>query len=211
MWERHPFSLPILLWDIPSIGGGIDGAMQWFDVYDCTKLLSAYIWQPSNGNLWLWVMQWITHLGGNSRVPKTVRHITSLHRICPKLLIESSTSRLEYQTSLCRPTVELFGSSPIQLEPQTSVRWPTLKQFSLSPSRLEYQASVRWMSMKLFGSSTSYLSFDRRRNCWLISQPSVLWPAQPLTTHIRPLQKLKCRQLSAPPKTRIATMSSLSY
>ena len=31
----------------------------------------------------------------NSRVPKAVRHGTSLHRICPKLLIDSSTSRLE--------------------------------------------------------------------------------------------------------------------
>ena len=28
----------------------------------------------------------------NSRVPKTVRHGTSLHRICPKLLIDSSPS-----------------------------------------------------------------------------------------------------------------------
>ena len=28
----------------------------------------------------------------NSRVPKTVRYGTSLHRICPKLLIDSSPS-----------------------------------------------------------------------------------------------------------------------
>ena len=31
----------------------------------------------------------------NYRVPKTVRHGTSLHRICPKLSIDSSPSRLE--------------------------------------------------------------------------------------------------------------------
>ena len=31
----------------------------------------------------------------NSRVPKTVRHITYFNRICPKLLIDSSPSRLE--------------------------------------------------------------------------------------------------------------------
>ena len=59
----------------------------------------------------------------NSRVPKTVRHGTSLHRICPKLLIDSSpsslepidlsSSRLESQTSVLRPTAKLFGSSHI--------------------------------------------------------------------------------------------------
>ena len=31
----------------------------------------------------------------NSRVPKTVRYGTSLHRICPKLLIDSSPIRLD--------------------------------------------------------------------------------------------------------------------
>ena len=31
----------------------------------------------------------------NSRVPKTVRHGTSLHRICPKLLIDSSPIHLK--------------------------------------------------------------------------------------------------------------------
>ena len=36
----------------------------------------------------------------NSCVPKTMRHGTSLHRICPKLLINSSPSQLEYQTSV---------------------------------------------------------------------------------------------------------------
>ena len=49
----------------------------------------------------------------NSRVPKTVRHGTSLHRICPKLLIDSIPSRLESQTSVRQPTAKLFGSSPI--------------------------------------------------------------------------------------------------
>ena len=73
----------------------------------------------------------------NSRVPKTVRHGTSLHRICPKLLIDSSPCRLKSQTSVCWPTVKLFGSSIIQLDSQTSVRRPTLKLFGSSPSRLE--------------------------------------------------------------------------
>ena len=69
---------------------------------------------------------------------------------------------LEYQTSVRRPTLKIFGSSPSWLKSQTSVRRPTLKQFVSSPSRL---------------------SFDQRRKCWLTSQPSVLWPSQPLMTH----------------------------
>ena len=101
----------------------------------------------------------------NSRVPKTVRHGTSLHRICPKLLIDLSPSQLESQTSFLRPTAKLFGSSPIRLESQASVRRPMLKLFSSSPSRLESPASVRRPSLKLFGSSPSHLSFDQRRNC----------------------------------------------
>ena len=70
----------------------------------------------------------------NSHAPKTVRHGTSLHRICPKLLIDSSPSQLESQTSFLRPTAKLFGSSPIRLESQASVRRPTLKLFDSSPS-----------------------------------------------------------------------------
>ena len=99
----------------------------------------------------------------NSHVPKTVRHGTSFHIICPKLLIDSSPSRLYSQTPVRQSTVKLFGSSPIQLESQASVRQPLLKLFCLSPS---------------------HLSFDRHRNCWLTYQPSVLWPSQPLTTHV---------------------------
>ena len=38
----------------------------------------------------------------NSCVPKTVRHGTSLHIICPKLLIDSSPSRMESQKSVCQ-------------------------------------------------------------------------------------------------------------
>ena len=120
----------------------------------------------------------------NSRVPEIVRHRTSLHRICPKLLIESIPSHLESQTSVRRPTVKLFGSSPIRPESQASVRRPTLKLFGAIPSRLESQASVRRPSLKLFGLSPSRLSFNRCRNCWLTSQPSFLWPYQPLTTHV---------------------------
>ena len=99
----------------------------------------------------------------NSRVPKTMRHRTFLHIICSKLLIGSIPSRLESQTCVRLPTVKLFGSSPNQLESQVSVCWP---------------------SMKIFGSSPIRLFFDRRRNCWLASQPSVLRPSQPLTTHV---------------------------
>ena len=120
----------------------------------------------------------------NSRVPKTVRHRTSLHRICLKLSIDSSPSQLESQTSICWPMVKLFGLSPIWLESQASVRQLLLKLSGSSPSRLESQASVRRPSLKLFGSSPSRLSFNQRRNCWLTSQMSVPWPSQPLTTHI---------------------------
>ena len=120
----------------------------------------------------------------NSCVPKTVRHWTSLHRIYPKLPIDSIPSRLEYQTSVCRQTVKLFGSSPVRLNSQASVRQLTLKLFGFSPSWLESQASVRRQSLKLFGSSPSRLSFDRRRNCWLTSQLSVLRPSQTLTNYV---------------------------
>ena len=113
----------------------------------------------------------------NYRVSKTVRHGSSLHIICPKLLtrvpdvclstdsetIDLSPSRLEYQMSVLRPTLKLFGSILSRLDSRTSVHRPTLK---------------------LFGSSPIHLSFDRRRNCWLTSQPSVLRPSQPLITHV---------------------------
>ena len=80
----------------------------------------------------------------NSPVPKTVRHGTSLHIICPKLLIGSSPSRLKS-----------IDSSPSRLESQTSVRRPTVKIFGSSPIRLESQASVHRPTLKLFGSSRS--------------------------------------------------------
>ena len=130
----------------------------------------------------------------NSRVPKTVRHGTSLHRICLKLLIDLSTirldsidsspSRLESQTSVRRPTAKLFGSNPVRLKSQASVFQPTLKLFGSSPSQLESPASVCRPLLKLFDSSPRRLSFDRRRNCWLTSQPSVPRLPQPLTTHV---------------------------
>ena len=101
----------------------------------------------------------------NPRVPKTARHGTSLHIICPKLSIDSSPSRIESQTSVSRPTVKLFGSSPIRLESQTSVRRPTLTLFGSSPSRLESQASIRRPLLKLFESIPSRPSFDQHRNC----------------------------------------------
>ena len=135
-----------------------------------------------------------TSNSGNSCVPKTVRHGTSLHIIYPKLLIDLSTSRLESintspiwlesQTSVRLLTAKLFGSSPIRLESQASVRLTTLKLFGSNPSRLESSASVRQLSLKLFGSIPKRLSFGRRRNCWLTSQLSVPWPEQPLTTHV---------------------------
>ena len=83
----------------------------------------------------------------NCRVPKTLRHGTSLHRICPKLLIDSSTRRIESQMYVRQPTAKLFGSSPIRIESQASVHRPTLKLFGSSPSRLESPASVRRPSL----------------------------------------------------------------
>ena len=81
----------------------------------------------------------------NSRVPKTVRHGTSLHIIYPKVLIDSSPIRLESQTSARRPTLKLFGSSS---------------------SWLDYQVPLCRPSLKLFGSGPSHMSFYRRRKCW---------------------------------------------
>ena len=113
----------------------------------------------------------------NSCVPKTVRHGSSLHRICPKLLT--------WVPDVCPSTdAETIDSSSSRLKSQTSVRRPTLKPFGLSPSRLEYWTSVRQPTVKLFGSSPSCMSFDRHRNCWLTSHPSVFRPSQPLMTHV---------------------------
>ena len=115
--------------------------------------------------------------GFNSRVPKTVRHGTSLHRICPKLLT--------WVPDVCPSTnTETIDSSPSQLESQTSVRQPTLKLFGSSPSQFESRTSFRRPKLKLFGSSPIRLSFDWRRNCWLTSQTSVLRPLQPLMTQV---------------------------
>ena len=80
----------------------------------------------------------------NFLVPKTVRHGTSLHIICPILLIDSSPSRLKS-----------IYSSPRRLKSQTSVRRPTAKLFGSIPIRLESQASARRPMLKLFGSSPS--------------------------------------------------------
>ena len=120
----------------------------------------------------------------NSRVPTTMGHRSSLHRIRPKLFIDLSPSRLESQPSVRQPTLKLFGSSPSQPESQTYVCRPSLKLFGSSPIRLESQASVRKQTLKLFGSSPSCLSFDWRRNCQLTSHPSVLQPSQILFTHV---------------------------
>ena len=160
-------------------------------------------WIPSNGLYGFWVTPGLVVLAHplpvtvyhvNSHVPKTVRYETSLHRIFPKLLINSnpsklesidlSPSQLESQTSVCRPTEKLFSSSPILFESQASVRRPTLKLFGLSHSRLESSSSVRRPFLKLFGLRPSRLSFNWRKNCWLASQPSVPRPSQPLTTHV---------------------------
>ena len=72
-------------------------------------------------------------LGGcvNSRVPKTVRHRSSFHRLCPKLLTRFP--------DVCPSTnAETIDSSPSQLESQTSVRRSTLKLFGSIPSRLSF-------------------------------------------------------------------------
>ena len=110
-------------------------------------------------------------LSVNYRVPKTVRHGTSLQRIFPKMFIDSSPSQLESQTSVRQVTVKLFGSSSIQIESQRSVCWPTLKLFGSSPHWLESQASVRWPSTVA-------------ETIWLESQSSVIWLTQKLLTHI---------------------------
>ena len=135
----------------------------------------------------------------NYRVPKTVRHGTSLHRICPKLSIDSSPSQLESQTSVRRPTEKLFGSSPIRLESQASVCWPTLKLFSSSPSRLDSPASVHLPSLKLFGSSPSRLSFDQHRNFWIAYHPYVILLSQPLTTHVLDVCRPPVTETKMPP------------
>ena len=87
----------------------------------------------------IWMVMCVPILTVNSSVPTTMRHGSSLHRICPKLLIDLS---------------------PSQIESQTSVRRPTLKLFGLSLSRLEFQASVRQLTLTLFCSSPSRLSFN---------------------------------------------------
>ena len=93
-----------------------------------------------------------------SRAPTTVRHGSSFHRICLKLLTRVP--------DVCPFTdAKTIDSSPSRLESQTSVRQPTLKIFGSSPSRLKSQTSVCRTTLKLFGSSPSRLSFDRRRNC----------------------------------------------
>ena len=109
----------------------------------------------------------------NSCIPKIVRHGTSLHRICPKLLInsspirlesiDSSPSQLEPQTFFRRPTAKLFGSSHIRLESQVYVRRPTLKLIGSRHSQLESSSSVRRPSLNPFGSSPRLLSFGQRR------------------------------------------------
>ena len=65
-------------------------------------------------------------------------------------------------------------------------------------------------------SRTRHLSFNGRRNYWLTSQTSVLRPPQLLMTHVPDVcpptvTETKCCHLSAPSKTRIEIMSSLSY
>ena len=130
---------------------------------------STYLTNFESTSLWYFVAQcffankYIYDPPVNSRVPKTARHGIHLHRICPKLLIDLIPNRLKSQAS---------------------IRWLTRKLFGSSPSRIESLAPVCGPSLKLFGSSTRRLSFNRRRNCWLTSQPSVPQPSQPLTTHV---------------------------
>ena len=124
--------------------------------------------------LWRSIKFW-TIRSVNYRVPKTVRHGTSLHRICPKLLIDSSPSgfesidsslsQLESQTSVWRPTAKLFGLSCIRLDSQASVRQPTLKLIGSSHSRLKSTSFIRRPSLKPFSSSLRRLSCDRRGTC----------------------------------------------
>ena len=59
-----------------------------------------------------------------------------------------------------------------------------MKLFGSSPSGVESQASVCRPTLKLFGSSSSCMFFKRRRNCWLKSHLSIIWPSQPLMTHV---------------------------
>ena len=161
----------------------------------------------------------------NSLVPKTVRHGTSLQRICPKLFIDSSTirlesidlspSRLKLQKSVLRPTAKIFGSSPIQLKSQVYVRRPILKLIGSSHSRLESAASVRQTSLNPFGSSPRGLSFKWHITGWIKSWPSVPQPSQPLTTHTLDVCHLPVIETKYSPnvctlKTRIETTPSLS-
>ena len=147
-------------------------------IISCITLQCPYTYVQPNyilvgGEYQIWSPLYYYVCNVNSRVPKTVRHRTSFHIICPKLLIDSSPSQLES-----------IYSSPTRLKSQASIRRPTLKLFGSSPSRLKSPASVCRLLLKLFGSSPSCPSFDRGKNFWLTSELSVPRPLQPLTTHI---------------------------
>ena len=101
----------------------------------------------------------------------------------------TTKTSVKSQTSFCHPTQKLLTRVP-EVCPSTDV--------------------------ETIDSSTSSLSFDRRRNDWLTSQPSVHRPLLLLMTHVPDvcpptITETKCCNLSAPSKTRIAIMSSLSY
>ena len=97
----------------------------------------------------------------NSRVPKTVRHGTSLHRICPKLLIDSSPSRLES-----------IDSSPRRLSVDRRQKYLARVLFDLSPRRLSVDRRWNDSAQVLVDSSPQRLSVDRRGN-YLARVPGV--------------------------------------
>ena len=128
-------------------------------IISCITLQCPYTYVQPNyilvgGEYQIWSPLYYYVCNVNSRVPKTVRHRTSLHIICPKLLIDSSPSRLKS-----------IDSSPSQLESQMSVHQPTAKLFGSITIQIESQASVRRPTLKLFGSSPSRLSLERHINC----------------------------------------------
>ena len=91
-----------------------------------------------------------------SRVPTTVIHRSSFHRICPK-------------PQSCPRLLPVDRRWNYWLESQTSVLRPTPKLLTLVP----------------VDSSPKRLSFDRCWNYWLESQSSALRTAQKLLTHIQ--------------------------
>ena len=151
-----------LTW-VPDFYLSTDGETIWLESY------STWVSRRRSEELAQCTIAHILRGCVNSCVPTTVRHGTSLHRICPKLFIDSTLSWLESQTSVRQPTVKLFGLSPILPESRClSVDW-----------RWNYLAQV------LVNSSPRCLSVDCRWN-YLARVPVVCRPTDAETVYSHP-------------------------